>query len=50
MIHFYKPEGRAPVFLLQIYAKNVQDNLTESQLVRLKALGDAISANYGRRT
>ncbi len=49
VIQFYKPDGRAPVFLLQIYAKNVQDNLTLHQLDRLKAIGDAITAHYGRR-
>ena len=39
----------APVFLLQIYAKNVPDSLTPQQVDRMKALGDAILANYGRK-
>ena len=49
VIHFYKPDRRAPVFLRQIYAKNVQESLTPHQLDRMKALGDAILANYGRK-
>ena len=50
VIHFYQPAGHAPVFLLLIYAKNVQDNLTVTQSTGLKALGEAIAASYRRPT
>jgi len=50
VIHYYKPDGRAPVILLVIYAKNVQDTLTPPQMERLKMLGEAIAESFGRQT
>ena len=49
IVHYYCAGKDLPVFLLLVFAKNVQDNLTPAQLDRLKILGEALAARYGRR-
>ena len=49
VIHYYKADTGTPAILLLIYAKNKQDNLTPSQLDRLKVLAEAIAAGYRRQ-
>ena len=48
VIHFYRADQGCPVFLLLVYAKNVLDNLSPTQLARLRLLGEVLGATYGR--
>lgn len=49
VIHYYQAKTGSPVFLLLVYPKNTQDNLSPSQLKGLRLLADTISSTYGRQ-
>lgn len=48
VIHFYSPEGDAPIFLITIFAKNEKANLTPAETEAVKELGAALAASYRR--
>jgi hypothetical protein len=48
-IHFYRADA-GPLFLLTMFAKKDQANLSEADLTVLYKIGDQIAESYGRRT
>ncbi|MFN3615312.1 MAG: type II toxin-antitoxin system RelE/ParE family toxin [Rubrimonas sp.] len=48
VIHFFSPEGDAPIFLITVFAKNEKANLTARETEMVKQLGAALAASYGR--
>ncbi|SMH51076.1 type II toxin-antitoxin system RelE/ParE family toxin [Maritimibacter sp. HL-12] len=48
VIHFFSPEGDAPIFLITVFAKNEKANLSASETDMVKQLGGALAASYRR--
>ena len=48
VIHFFSPEGDAPIVLITIFAKNEKANLTPGETDMVKQLGAALAASYRR--
>ena len=49
VIHFYRSGAGTPLFLMSIFAKNVQENLTPQQLAELAKAADDLIASYRRK-
>lgn len=48
VIHFFSPDGAAPVFLITVFAKNEKANLTVSETEAVKMLGERLATSYRR--
>ena len=46
VIHFFSADDGTPVFLITVFARTTQANLTRTETEAVKTLGEVLSATY----
>ena len=49
VIHFFQEGSGTPLFLITIFAKNVQENLSPAQASNMAKVGEALASSYRRK-